>query len=123
MKRDEAHRLDYLEDEIREIKDWIEELKEEKKQNAYVADPLATTYPSALDDHINTAAPRWVKDMFLELCSEMFAAKSEEHFHAGRMSTAHAVRFVLYYAVKYPERIEYVSLKELRHIKKDMDEE
>lgn len=122
MNRDEAHRLDYLEDEIREIKDLLEELKEQKKR-AEAIDPLAKIYPAALDDAINTAAPRWVKDMFLDLCSEMFASKSEEHFHAGRMSTAHAVRFVLYYAVKYPEKIEYVSLKELRHIKKDMDEE
>lgn len=121
MNRDDIHRIDCLEDDIREIKAYIDELRV-KKQAELVAkiDPLSVIYPSALDDTINTSAPRWVKDTFLELCGETFASKSEEYFHAGRMSTAHAVRFLIYYAIKNPDSIEYVSLKELREIRNRM---
>lgn len=124
MNRDDINRIDCLEDDIRELKAYIEELRREKQEELVAKiDPLSVIYPSALDDTINTATPRWVKDMFLELCGETFASKSEEYFHAGRMSTAHAVRFLIYYAIKNPDSIEYVSLKELREMKSVLDSE
>ena len=122
MNNDAVRRLDCLEDDIRELKAYIDELRSEKQAELNIKiDPLEIYYPSVLDDNISSTVPRWVKDMFLGECAELFASRSEEKFHSGRMSTAHAIRFLIYYAIKHPDSIDYVSLRQLRELKNSMD--
>ena len=122
MDKKTALRLDSLEEAVRELQSLIEELRDGEEEEAAPVDiTLEQVYSSVSNASFTISMPWWVRDMFLETCSDIFASKSGERFYRKDITVAHAIRFLVCYAIKNPEAIEYVSLDELRKMKNKID--
>ena len=115
MNAEEARKFDALERELNELRDKFNRLAHTKD------DDLESLYPPTLDTSVTSAVPWWVREMIESECSDAFSTHSEEKFYGNRLSYGHIFRFALYYAVMYPERIEYVSMDMLRRKKSVID--
>ncbi len=116
MNAEESRKFEALEKALRELQDKFARLSKDTDRPE-----LEKTYSSILDMSATCALPWWVREMIDTECAEIFDDKSSCKRYRGDLSMGSVLRFALYYAVMYPERIEYVSLNMLREKKAKLD--
>ena len=116
---------DMIKEDIEKLRRMIQEL-EYKCEDAGL---MEEGFDKTLSSSNCVCLPEWVRDLFRERILGHVGAYREEINNnmtnraslESDLSTASLIRFVVYFATKYPDAIDYVSLRELWALKKELE--